>query len=267
MTVVKKTALAVAAHPDDIEFKMAGTLVLLREAGWDIHVLNVSTGNCGSATVPPDELIATRGREAEEAAAILGATLHPPFSHDLEIVYDLLHLRKLAAVMHKVAPDIVLTHPPEDYMEDHMAVARLAVTAAFTHSMPNFETDPPAQLPNKEVAIYHAMPHGLCDQLRRPVVPGAFVDVTSVHDNKLQALRAHQSQQGWLDTSQGMNSYLQEMEDQDRAVGALSGKFTHAEGWWRHLHFGFTAEDADPLADALGPAYVLNPSFEGNRPR
>jgi hypothetical protein len=44
------------------------------------------------------------------------------------------------------------------------------------------------------------------------------------------------------------------MHDLMRSVGALSGgKFEFAEGWRRHLHLGFSAADADPLAKALGP--------------
>ncbi len=42
------SALAIAAHPDDIEFMMAGTLLRLEERGWEIHYFNLSTGNCGS---------------------------------------------------------------------------------------------------------------------------------------------------------------------------------------------------------------------------
>ena len=44
----ERTAIAISAHPDDIEFTMAGTLLLLREAGYRTHYLNVSTGSCGS---------------------------------------------------------------------------------------------------------------------------------------------------------------------------------------------------------------------------
>ena len=248
----RRIAIAVAAHPDDIEFVMAGTLARLKEAGWEIHYLNISSGNCGSQSMEPAEIERVRGGEAREAAQILGATFHEPFSRDLEILYDLRHLRRLAAILHEVAPDIVLTHSPEDYMEDHMITSRLAVTAAFTHSMPNFETDPPVPPPNKEVTVYHAMPHGLKDGLRREIVPDSFVDVSDLRDLKLKALSAHRSQQSWLDASQGINSYLQAMEDQDRAVGRLSGRFEFAEGWRRHLHLGFTAEDSDPLAAALG---------------
>jgi LmbE family N-acetylglucosaminyl deacetylase len=254
----RRTVIAVAAHPDDIEFVMAGTLWGLKEKGWNTHYLNISSGNCGSQVKGPEETGCIRGAESRDAANILGAIYHEPFSRDLEILYDLHHLRRLAAILHEVAPDIVLTHSPEDYMEDHMITSRLAVTAAFTHSMPNFETDPPMAPPNKEVTVYHAMPHGLCDGLRQKIVPDCFVDVSDLRDLKIKALSAHQSQQSWLDASQGLNSYLHTMDDQDRKVGRLSGKFEFAEGWRRHFHLGFNSDDCDPLADALGKKCSLD---------
>ena len=48
MTKSKKHAFAVAAHPDDIEFVMAGTLILLRRAGYELHYMNIANGCCGS---------------------------------------------------------------------------------------------------------------------------------------------------------------------------------------------------------------------------
>ena len=45
------SALAIAAHPDDIEFVMAGTLLLLKEAGWQIHYLNLTDGDMGSTVM------------------------------------------------------------------------------------------------------------------------------------------------------------------------------------------------------------------------
>jgi len=115
----RRVAIAIAAHPDDIEFMMAGTLLLLRNAGWVIHYLNVSSGNCGSNSLSASGTEAERLAEAQEAADFLGATFHPPFSRDLEIFYDLQHLRHLASIIREVNPTIVLTHSPEDYMEDH----------------------------------------------------------------------------------------------------------------------------------------------------
>jgi len=256
--IQNQSAFAIGAHPDDIEFYMAGTLLLLKEAGWEIHYLNVSSGNCGSAEFDSATTRRVRRRESEAAAKILGAHWHPPFCDDLEILYDLETLRRVAAAIREVKPSIVLTHSPQDYMEDHTNTCRLVVTAAFAHGMPNFKTVPARKPYADDVTIYHAMPHGLCDGLRRRIVPGAFVDTTAVHAIKLCALAVHNSQQGWLDVSQGMNSYLRTMDEMSLAVGRLSRKFKHAEGWRRHLHLGFSGSEIDPLKDALGRRCLAN---------
>ncbi len=248
-------AIAIAAHPDDIEYVMAGTLLALQAKGWEIHYVNLADGCCGSLQMGPAETARVRRLEAMRAAEILGAGFHESIGHDMEIIYSVERVRQVAAIIREVAPQIVLTHSPQDYMEDHMETCRLAVSAAFTHAMPNFTTDPPrapAAL-DGSVAVYHAMPHGLCDGLRQPIQPDCFVDVAEFHAVKLAALAAHQSQQHWLEASQGMNSYLQAMEDMSREVGRRSGKFSLAEGWRRHSHLGFSRHEWDPLADALGP--------------
>jgi LmbE family N-acetylglucosaminyl deacetylase len=259
-----KTAIAIGAHPDDIEFYMAGTLLMLRQAGYEIHYLNLASGNCGSAEYNSAMTRSIRHTEARTAAGILGAHFHPSLTEDLLILYNLELLRALAGVIREVKPGIVLTHSPQDYMEDHTNTSRLAVSAAFTRGMPNFKTVPPRPTADYSVTVYHALPHGCCDQLRRRIIPGAFVNTTSAHKTQLKALAAHKSQQKWLDVSQGLNSYLLAMEDMSLAVGRLSKKFKHAEGWRRHLHFGFCGPDADPLAEALGKNYLVNRAYERN---
>ena len=146
--------------------------------------------------------------------------------------------------------------------EDHMNTCRLAVTAAFARGMPNFKSAPPRPTADYDVTVYHAMVNGLRDPLRRRIIPGAFVNTTAVHKIQLQALAAHKSQQNWLDVSQGMNSFLLAVEDLSRAVGRLSKRFKYAEGWRRHLHYGFSGQDIDPLAKALGKNYLLNKAYE-----
>lgn len=256
------SAIAIFAHPDDIEFVAAGTLLLLKERGWDIHYLNVSTGNCGSAEFSPAKTRRVRLQEGKNAAKILGAHFHPPLCDDLEILYEVKTLRRVSAIIRESQARIVLTHSSQDYMEDHMSTCRLAVTAAFTHGMPNFSSVPSRPTYAHDVTVYHAMPHGLCDPLRRRIVPGAFVDTTAVQATKLKALAAHRSQQGWLGVSQGMNSYLKTMDDMSRAVGKLSKKFKFAEGWRRHSHMGFCVPDADPLRAALGKDFLVNQAYE-----
>jgi len=258
----RKIALAIAAHPDDIEFCMAGTLLLLKAAGWEIHYLNLSTGNCGSIELDAAKTRAVRLKEAQSAAKILGAHWHPPMCDDLEFFYDLKTLRRLASVIREVEPSIVLTHSPQDYMEDHMNTCRLAVTAAFSRGMPNFRTTPSRAAIDGDVTVYHAMPHGLSDGLRRQIIPGAFVDTASVHATKREALAAHVSQKAWLDASQGMDSYLHAMDEMSLAVGKLSRRFQHAEGWRRHLHLGFSSTEIDPLAEALKEDLLINRAYE-----
>ena len=262
MSASPPIALAIAAHPDDIEFGMAGTLFQLQRRGWEIHCFNLSTGNCGSMEMSPSRTRAVRRREAQAAARILGAQWHAPIADDLEILYTVPALRRVAAVVRAVKPSIVLTHSPQDYMEDHMNTCRLAVTAAFAHGIPNFRTTPSRGPFNHDVTVYHAMPHGLRDGLRQAVVPSAFVNTTAVHATKLAALACHKSQQGWLDASQGMNSYLAAMEEMSAEFGRMSKRFAHAEGWRRHLHLGFSATESDPLSAALGKDFIENKKYE-----
>ena len=257
-----KTAIAIGAHPDDIEFYMAGTLVLLRRAGWETHYLNVGNGCCGSVQYNAKKTRVVRRAEAKRAAKILAAHFHESLCNDMEIFYELKLLRRLAAVIREVKPGIVLTHPPVDYMEDHMETCRLVVTAAFAHAMPNFRSIPPRPTSEYDVTIYHCIPHSMRDPLRRLVVPGTFVNTASVQETKRAALAEHKSQQNWLDVSQGLNSLGDKVDEMARAVGKLSKKFKFAEGWRRHLHYGFSAAEADPLRMALGKNYLVNKAYE-----
>ena len=261
--MTKKRALAVGAHPDDIEFMMAGTLLLLGAAGYELHYMTVANGSCGSVSTGAAETIAIRSRESRDAAAALDATYHEPIVDDLQVYYTPELVARLCAVMRQVQAEILLVPSPEDYMEDHSNTSRLMVTAAFCRNMPNFATDPPVDAIQKDMAIYHAMPVGLTDQLRNPVRPDIYVDTSSVSDVKRRALGCHRSQKEWLDRSQGMDGYLRTMEDLAAEVGRMSGRFTAAEGWRRHSHHGFAEEDFDPLAAAL--AHVVSSEDEKGR--
>ncbi len=253
----RPVVLAIAAHPDDIEFMMAGTLLLLKEAGYALHVMNIANGSCGTAVDDHDTIVEKRWREARDAAEALGATLHPPLVDDLDIFYTKDLLQKVTAVVREAEPAIILAQSPEDYMEDHMNACRLAVSAAFFRGMRNFISIPVQDPTAQKVTLYHAEPYGLQDGLRRVVRPDLYVDVSSVIKRKREALACHRSQKEWLDQSQGLDSYLVTMEEMCREVGKWSGQFEYAEGWRRHLHLGFCGEADDPLAEALA-GNVLN---------
>lgn len=247
-----KRAFAIAAHPDDIEFMMAGTLMRLGQAGYELHYMNLAGGSCGTLEHDIDTIVQMRRQEAMQAAASIGAVYHESLVNDLEIFYDRPTLRRLASVVREVAPEIILTQSTQEYMEDHMNTTRLVLTAAFARGMPNFPVDPPRPHVDQPVTVYHALPYGLRDPLRRPVEPDFYVDVAEVLAAKRAMLACHVSQKEWLDASQGINSYLMQMEEMAREVGSKSGRFEAAEGWTRHLHLGYAGPDDDPLGAALG---------------
>jgi LmbE family N-acetylglucosaminyl deacetylase len=245
------TVLAICCHPDDMEMMMGGTLLLLKQAGCSVHTINVANGSVGSADLRPSELVAVRKREAEASAKLLGSVLHESLVDDLEVFYTQELIRRVTALVRQVKPDLVLTQSMEDYMEDHMNTARIAVTATFSRGMPSYRSIPDEPAVFEDAMLYHATPHLLTDMMRRPIVPEIYVDVSGVMDRKEKLLACHASQKEWLDTTQGFDSYLTTMRDLSEKVGVMSGRFVFAEGWRRHSHVGFTRQDCNPLGDIL----------------
>jgi hypothetical protein len=84
------------------------------------------------------------------------------------------------------------------------------------------------------------------------VKPELYVDTSTVQSIKRAALAAHASQKEWLDKTQGQESYIKTMEDFSARLGQEAGGIAHAEGWTRHLHYGFGAKSDDPLTEVLG---------------
>jgi N-acetylglucosamine malate deacetylase 1 len=246
-----KRVMALAAHPDDIEFMMSGTLFRLKELGWAIHYMTVANGSGGTTEHDAAEIIRIRRKESIEAAAYIGAEYHESLVNDFEVFYEDSLIRKIAAVIRGVGPSILLLPALEDYMEDHMNTARLGVTAAFTKGCPNYSTIPPVGAVNGDIVLYHAMPMGLADMLGRPAKAGLFVDVSGVMDKKKEMLSRHKSQQNWLSQSQGDNHYIETMQGMCRDMGTMAREYAFAEGWNRHNPLGFSRVAIDPLRQLL----------------
>ena len=252
------SVLAIAAHPDDIEFVMAGTMLRLAEQGWDLHYFNIANGCYGSMKLDREACTLARLAEAQRAAELMGATFYPPICDDLAIVYTPELLARVSAVVRRARPNIVLTHSLVDYMEDHQNAARLAVTAAFSRAMPNYRSVPDVPTYSHDVTIYHAQPHGNRTPMGEPVVPTHFVDVSSLIARKGELLLAHASQGAWLDETQQISSYVNTLQTLNREVGSWILQYEFAEGWRKHLHLGLCSETADPLAEALSKNCIVN---------
>jgi len=263
-------ALAAGAHPDDIEFMMAGTLLMLRNAGARIHMWSVSDGSLGSVDKSREATAKIRLAEARASAGAAGAEFHGPVAPDMGISWDPEMVARAAAVVRAVRPRIILVHSPSDYHPDHENSCRLVVAAAFVRGLHEYRTVPETPPWDGDVTIYHALPYGLLDGLRRRVAAGQYVNTAEVMGEKRRLLAMHHSQLEWLRESLDLD-FQEGMELMSSEVGRASRRFNHSEGWRRHLHLGFSRMDSDPLSDALGPLCWTDPAHEeslapGDRP-
>ncbi len=119
--------LVVGAHPDDIEFGVGGVIAAETRRGRPVHLVVGSRGESGTNGTG-----AERTREAEAAAAILGATLEfVDLGGDANIENTRAGARLLADIIRRVKPETVFTLSlPENQHPDHAAVGRMTRDAA-----------------------------------------------------------------------------------------------------------------------------------------
>ena len=233
----RKVAMCLMAHPDDCEFLAAGTLALLAQRGWEIHIVTMTPGDAGSATLSSEAIAAIRRREAARAAAIIGGTYHCLESRDLCITYDEATLRRALRLTREICPAVLFTHSLECYMLDHEVTAKIARTAGFGYSIPNAVPGPVpagAGIP----CLYYADPLEGLDYFGRLVQPSTFVDISSVMKTKTKMLHAHASQRQWLRAHHGVDEYTRTM----RAWSHQRGQqvwVAHAEGFRQHKGHGY----------------------------
>ncbi len=260
----KQAVFAIGAHPDDVEFNMAGTLSLLARAGLKPHIMNVARSNLDSNELSEAEITRIRRQEAQLSADVIEAVYHGPLVDDLMIFYEDALLRKIAAVVREIRPAIVLLPSLSDYMEDHTNTARLVVTACFSRAMRHYASDPPREPTDQDVYLYHAQPHLNRDGMRSAIVPELFVNVTAAIQTKRKMLGCHESQRQWLDQTQGLCDYLESMRASGAEVARMSARrdWEYAEGFRQHSHVGFSARDRDLLGEVLGSEVVFRRPVE-----
>jgi N-acetylglucosamine malate deacetylase 1 len=243
-----KRVLAIGAHPDDIEFLCAGTLALLHEKGWEIHLATMTPGDCGSEVLPPGEISALRRVEAANAAAVLGGKYYCLECRDGLIAYDEETNFKTVALVREVRPQLVLTLSPQDYMIDHEVASSLTRNATFMAGVPNWKTEPYA--PFRPVPyLYYADPLELKDLFGTTVVPTTMVDVTSVIETKSRMLACHASQRDWIQKQHGIDEYINAMFEMGQLRGRVLG-VRYAEGFRQHRGHGYPQDNL--LAAELG---------------
>jgi len=182
-------ALAIGAHPDDIEFGAGGTIAKWAAAGCAVTMLIVTDGSKGTwdAGMSSDSLIAKRKKEQRAAAAALGVTeIRHLDEIDGELEYSTQLRKEMCRQIREVAPDVVLSHDPwqryqlhPDHRVTGWAVMDGVVSARDHLFYPEqgLEAHRPAA-----VLLWSA------DQ------PNHFEDIAETFDTKVSALLCHSSQ-------------------------------------------------------------------------
>ncbi len=188
----KKTVLVVVAHADDMEFMAAGTVArFVAEKGYDVYEYILTDNSKGSYRLPPRELIRVSAEEAVDAGRILGLKEvffgYYPDGNLNEESPNVLRGKIMHAVR-RVKADIVMGWDPfapyEDH-PDHRVVAMATLEAASFSGNPMFHPEHDREPHLVTEAYWFA---------KSPTKAECFVDVTSVMDQKIEALLAHDCQ-------------------------------------------------------------------------
>jgi len=241
--------LAFGPHPDDVEFDCAGTLALLAERGYEIHIAVMMGGEVGSPTLRPQEIRRVRLEECAEAARVIGAHFHHAGGNDVEAEYNSEYRRRAVRVMREVDPLVVFTSPPADYGIDHEETSKLVRHAAYIASVPNYDCGAPLEPTRRIPYLYYWDARGHKDIFGRPLPVNRVVDVSQVAETKERMLSCHASQREWLEYHNDWEEFLDVMRKSDRAHGRLIG-VEAAEAFVQHLGLGFPQDNV--LAEILG---------------
>ena len=190
--------LAVGAHPDDVEILCAGTLARCRQRGDEVIICVATNGNMGSMRIPPEELAGIREAEARESAAKIGAELIWLGYPDEFLYPDHETRMRFIDMIRQARPDLIITHAPNDYHQDHRTVSELVFVSSFIGAVPNVQTHTPTH-PHIPPLYYMDTLPGM------DFLPEEYVDVTDSLVTKLEMLRCHESQLEWLGDYNGID--------------------------------------------------------------
>jgi LmbE family N-acetylglucosaminyl deacetylase len=176
--VQARKALIIGAHPDDPETGCGGTMILLKQAGYEVVTVYMTKGEAGIVGKSHEESACIRVEEATRASQMLGA--RPVFMTQIDGNTEInkeryVEMRELIA---SEKPDVIFTHWPIDSHPDHR-VCSLLVYDAWRRLGYSFEL------------YYFEVMSGVQTQLFQPT---DYVDISKVAQQKREACFCHVSQ-------------------------------------------------------------------------
>src|SRR5258708_250173 len=174
--------LAIGAHRDDIELTCGGTLIKAAKGGHRTAILDLTGGEMGTKGSAPE-----RAAEAAKAGSILGCAIRENLGlPDAGIENTPTTRERLARVIRRLAPRIVIAPALEGRHPDHRISAQLVRDACFVAGLQKIAPDVPKHRPHK---ILHTLTY------RQAFVRPTFaVDISNEFERKREAGRCYAAQ-------------------------------------------------------------------------
>lgn len=180
---MKLDLLVIAAHPDDAEICVAGTLLMARDAGLATGVVDVTRGEMGTRGTRED-----RDRETRAASELLGLAVRRNLElPDGRVEVSLQAREALARILREHRPTVVLAQHERDLHPDHAATGRLAREAWYLAGLRRLAEQDGAAAAARPKRFLSFMGH-------EPFEPGLVVDIGAVWERKLAVVRCYASQ-------------------------------------------------------------------------
>ena len=182
--MTKVDVLAIAAHPDDVELVCGGTLIKSQMQGRSTGIVDLAAGEMASRGTPD-----LRAKEAAKAAKVMGVSVRENLGlPDGGIVNTPETRARLAVLIRRLQPKVVMTHSLHGRHPDHPVVAQLVRDACFVAGLRKVEPNIP---PHRPLKVVHALSFREDNQK-----PTFVVDISDALERKLEAIACYESQFG-----------------------------------------------------------------------
>lgn len=181
--------IMIGAHPDDCDQDGGGTAALFASMGYAVKFVSVTNGDAGHQTEGGGALAKRRIAEAHEAGKRFGVVYDVLDNHDGELLPTLDIRLQVIRKIREWNADVVIAPRLNDYHPDHRYTGVLVQDAAYMVAVPNVAPGTPP-LKKNPIFLYFQ------DFFQRPnsFRPDITIDITTVYEQKIDALDAHQSQ-------------------------------------------------------------------------
>lgn len=220
---IKLDALAVGAHPDDVEFSCGGTLIKLAALGYKVGVLDMARGELGTRGTAE-----IRANEAAAAASEMGLAVRD----NLELPDGHIWLSeesrvKMVRKIRRYRPRVIFTHFWEDPHPDHVHTCQIVREATHVAGLAKYDAETGQERFRPQTVAHFMFP--------RTVSPTFVVDISDYAEQKQKAVASYRSQlydpnSTELETALSSEAFLRRLESRQRFFGSLIA-VEHAEAF------------------------------------